>query len=350
MSYSPPTDESVKGTRRLRERPILSVVVPCYNEEEVLPILFARLASLETTLMSQDLISGPIELVLVDDGSSDATWDVILKGQTKLAITAVKLSCNCGHQNALVAGLEKASGDIAISMDADLQDDPGAIVGMVRAYFDGAEIVYGVRVSRHSDTWFKRNSARAYYKALRILGVDLIPDHADFRLMSRKALSALREFDETNLFLRGLVRKLGFPSAIVTYDRGCRGAGRSSYSLRKMMSLAVEGVTSLSIHPLRIIAITGLSMSLIAFILGFLAVVAWFAGETVPGWTSIVLPMSLLSGIHLLALGIIGEYVGKIYQETKRRPRYILEDVVLLQGPRSRREPFDAVDLATAAE
>lgn len=312
----------------LRAAPSMAIVVPCHNEEEVLPKLWRRLEKLAADLEQTRAISGPLELILVDDGSTDQTWAVIKNAETSLFIKGISLSRNHGHQHALFAGLMNADADVVVSMDADLQDDPDAIVDMLAAYARGAEIVYGVRGSRTVDTWFKRWSAQKYYGLLSTVGVDLIPDHADFRLMSRKALTTLAEFGETNLFLRGLVRQVGFASETVTYDRAKRAAGESKYPLGKMIALALEGITSFSVRPLRLIAILGFVIAGFAFLFTFYSIIAWMFGQTVPGWTSIVVPMYMLGGVHLIALGVIGEYVGKIYQETKRRPRFIVDEVV----------------------
>ena len=308
--------------------PTLSIVVPCYNEEATLLPLVARLEQLSERLLARGLIVQPIELVLVDDGSHDHTWDVIKNAKTTFPVTGVKLSRNQGHQPALFAGLMQAKGEAVVSMDADLQDDPDAISEMVEAYLGGADVVYGVRASRRSDTWFKRWTAQQYYDLLKRLGVDLLPDHADFRLMSRKALKALSQFGETHLFMRALVRKLGFPSEIVTYNRAPRVAGDSKYTLRKMMELGFDGVTSFSVKPLRMIVFFGFTVAIVTFLFALFAVISWAMGHTMPGWTSIVLPLSLLGGVHLVALGVIGEYVGKIYEETKRRPRFIIDEVI----------------------
>lgn len=310
-----------------RDTPRLSIVVPCYNEETTLRALFGRLEQLNTDLLAAKLIAQPFELILVDDGSADGTWAAIQNVGARFAVTGVKLSRNHGHQKALFAGLMQAKDDVVVSMDADLQDDPDAIAPMIEAYMRGAEVVYGVRGCRETDTWFKRRSARAYYATLRRLGVDLIPDHADFRLMSRRALKALSQFGETNLFLRGMVRELGFQSEIVTYSRSARVAGESKYTLRKMLALGMEGITSFSVQPLRMIVMFGFAVAALAFLFSLMAIVAWAGGRVVPGWTSVVLPLSLLGGAHLIALGVIGEYVGKIYEETKRRPRFIVDTV-----------------------
>lgn len=328
MSYSTAGVDGPAPSAGVRPPPTLSIVVPCHNEADGLPALFAHLERLNDDMLTRGLIPRPVQLILVDDGSRDATWDAIRHAHTTLPLTGVRLSRNHGHQSALLAGLTQVTTDAAVSMDADLQDDPEAVIPMVEAYLNGAEIVYGVRGTRDVDTWFKRNSARLYYKAMRALDVDLIPDHADFRLMSRKALSALAEFDETNLFLRGLIRKLGFASETVTYDRGLRTTGQSSYPIGKMIALGIEGVTSLSVRPLRLITVFGFAVAAMAMLFSLYSLVVWANGQTVPGWTSIVLPLSFLGGAHLIALGIIGEYIGKIYRETKRRPRFIIDELV----------------------
>ena len=329
MSSSPTViDLSHSTAASQRPAPGLSIVVPCHNEQGALPNLFRRLETLSADLLARGLTAAPLELVLVDDGSHDGTWQVITDAATTLPVTGIKLSRNHGHQYALFAGLMQAKSDAVVSMDADLQDDPTAIGPMIEAYMRGAEVVYGVRDRRDTDTWFKRHSARAYYAALERLGVDLIPDHADFRLMSSKALKALAQFGETNLFLRGLVRQLGFQNEVVFYDRAARVEGESKYTLRKMASLGVEGITSFSVRPLRLIVLFGFCVAALAFLFSLFSIIAWASGRTIPGWTSVVLPLSLLSGVHLIALGVIGEYVGKIYQETKRRPRFVIDEVV----------------------
>lgn len=327
MSYSPRAVEPALLAGAPRPAPTLAIVIPCYNEEAVLPVLFARLEALAARLEAEGVIAGRLRLVLVDDGSSDATWSMIAAARDRQNVTGLRLSRNHGHQRALLAGLMSTDADAVISMDADLQDDPEAILPMLAAYRRGAEIVFGVRASRGTDTAFKRRTARAYYRLLSGLGVDLIPDHADFRLMSRKAVRALAEFGESNLFLRGLVPQLGFASEIVTYDRAARAAGESKYPLRKMLALAIEGVTSFSIKPLRLITLLGFAVASLAFLAILYTLASWVFGATLPGWTSTVLPIYFLGGAHLVALGVIGEYVGKIYQETKRRPRFIIEDV-----------------------
>lgn len=340
MSSSPVKLDPAKPAEGHRPLPSLSIVIPCHNEEDMLPRLYRRLETLDADLALAGAISAPLELILVDDGSRDATWSLIEKAETTLRIKGIRLSRNHGHQHALFAGLMKAETDVIVSMDADLQDDPDAVIEMVAAYRRGAEIVYGVRGSRDVDTWFKRWSAQKYYALLSTMGVDLIPDHADFRLMSRKALATLAEFGETNLFLRGLVRQVGFASETVTYDRAERAAGESKYPLGKMIALALEGITSFSVRPLRLITMLGFAIAGLAFAYTLYSVVAWMFGMTITGWTSIVVPIYLLGGAHLIALGVIGEYVGKIYQETKRRPRFIVDEVVTAGSAASEPTPL----------
>jgi glycosyltransferase involved in cell wall biosynthesis len=306
--------------------PRLAIVVPCYNEEQVLSETARRLRTLCDELVASQVVSEDSEVVLVDDGSRDRTWSIIeelVRGSR--CFRGIKLSRNVGHQNALLSGLLNAEGDAVISMDADLQDDLNAIRDMLLAYRDGAEIVYGVRASRQQDTAFKRLTAEGYYRFLQLLGVNIVPDHADYRLMSRRAIEALREFGEVNLFLRGVVPQLGFATRLVTYDRHARFAGESKYPLKKMLVLAVDGVTSFSVSPLRWITVTGLIVSMLSFVIGVWALTVRLFGSYAPGWASTVVPMYFLGGIELLSLGIVGEYLGKVYLETKRRPRFIIE-------------------------
>jgi glycosyltransferase involved in cell wall biosynthesis len=323
MPYSP--HKQAGDALTLRPQPKLSVVVPCFNEEETLPLLLGGISKLNDTLIETAQISEPLTLVLVDDGSSDNTWSLISEAKASFNIQGVKLSRNSGHQSALLAGLMHSKGDIMISMDADLQDDPMASIQMVERFRQGDEIVFGVRGSRETDTVFKRTSARWYYSLLSVFGVELIPNHADYRLMSVKARDALAKFGESNLYLRGLVHKLGFQTSIVTYDRAARVAGESKYNFRRMISLAIDGVTSFSVRPLRFITVFGFCVASISIFAILYAWVAWIAGAVVPGWTSIVLPIYFLGGAHLVALGIIGEYIGKIYTETKSRPQFIID-------------------------
>ncbi|MEM6638082.1 MAG: glycosyltransferase family 2 protein [Pseudomonadota bacterium] len=317
-----------------RMPPSLDLVVPCYNEEACLEHLVEALCTLSAELVKGDRIAGPARVILVDDGSSDRTWELIetaanaAASEKRINVKGIKLSRNYGHQRALFAGLMSAEADTVVSLDADLQDDLGAVARMIDAYRAGAEIVFGVRASREADTSFKRVSARAYYRILGVVGVDVVYDHADFRLMSQKALGALREHREVNLFLRGLVRSLGFSSATVTYDRAGRVGGKSKYPLGKMVSLAVEGITSFSTKPLRYVTWLGFMLTLFSVLYILWAVLARLLGITVSGWASIVSSIYLLGGVQLFALGVFGEYLGRIYNETKRRPQFIIDHVV----------------------
>lgn len=311
--------------------PVLTIVVPCYNEAEVIPETARRLISLVDTLVLNRQVASGSHVCFVDDGSSDQTWAIIgsLRSTSSL-LSGLKLSRNRGHQTALLAGLMEATGDIVISMDADLQDDLGAIPKMIRAYLAGLDVVYGVRDCRLTDTAAKRISAHLYYRILRLLGVEVMFDHADFRLLSRRVIDALRMYNESNLFLRALIPQLGFRSQIVTYQRADRFAGESKYSVTSMCALAWEGITSFSTRPLRIITVIGCATSFFALFLTAWAVVAWLVfAATVPGWASTVIPIYLICGVQLLSMGVIGEYIGKIYIETKRRPRYHIEENLL---------------------
>ncbi len=315
----------------------IGIVIPCHNEQAVLRETIRRLAALLQDLSARGKISAESKVYFVDDGSRDQTWKVICEAAASHAfVVGIKLSRNRGHQSALLAGLEHAEGDALISVDADLQDDLSAIEGMMDAHASGSDIVYGVRIARKSDTLFKRLSAEMYYRILAMMGVEIVFNHADFRLMSRRAIDALREFGEVNLFLRGIIPQLGFNTAIVHYNRAERFAGESKYPISKMLGLAVQGITSFSVFPLRIITTTGLLISLLSFGIGLWALwIRLFTQEAVPGWASTVLPMYFLGGLQLLSLGIIGEYLGKIYLESKRRPRYFIEDLVSHTRPRS---------------
>jgi polyisoprenyl-phosphate glycosyltransferase len=305
----------------------LSIVIPCFNEQEVLPETARQMKALLDDLTSAGRVTEDSAVYFVDDGSRDATWSLIEGlARSSARFHGIKLSRNSGHQAALLAGLFQAPGDAVITIDADLQDDPQAMDAMLTAHRSGAEIVYGVRRSRDKDTAFKRGTARAYYRVLRALGVEIVPDHADYRLMSRRAIEALREYGESNLFLRGMVPQLGFSSAIVRYDRAERFAGESKYPLRRMLGFAIQGITSFSAAPLRFITLLGLLVSLFSFTSG--AWVLWIRlvdGDALPGWASTTLPIFLIGGMQLLALGVIGEYVAKIYLETKQRPRYLVD-------------------------
>ena len=308
----------------------LAVVVPCYNEEEVLPETARRLVLLLDQLVAEGLAHESSAIYFVDDGSRDRTWALTQElSAAQPRVHGLKLSRNRGHQNALLAGLFNAPGDVLISVDADLQDDLGVIEQMLVKYREGAEIVFGVRQSRAKDTVFKRATAEGYYKLLRAMGVDLVFNHADYRLMSRRVVTCLAEYGEVNLFLRGIVPQIGFKSATVVYDRSERFAGESKYPLRKMLAFAMDGITSFSVVPLRLLTTLGLffaalSLLMVLYVLyGTLVLKA-----TVPGWASSVIPIYFLGGVQLLGMGILGEYVAKIYLETKRRPRFVVEESV----------------------
>jgi polyisoprenyl-phosphate glycosyltransferase len=306
--------------------PRLSLVIPCHNEVQTLPETCLRLGALLGDLTRQELITEP-SIFFVDDGSGDDTWGVIESlSQRDARIHGLKLSRNFGQQSAILAGLLTAPGDVLISIDADLQDDPAAIADMVRAHARGAEIVYGIRRNRETDSFFKRVTAEGYYRLLQCMGVQLMFNHADFRLLSRRVVEELREYKETNLLLRGLVPQLGFPSALVYYDRHPRFAGESKYPISKMVSLAVNGITSFTEIPLKTITVLGMLISLFSFGMAAWALATkFFDPAAVPGWASIVIPLYMLGGIQLLCLGVIGQYLAKIYSEAKARPRFIVE-------------------------
>ena len=305
-----------------------AIVVPCYNEEAVLAETTSRLLEVMQRVAEKHAdLQGRI--VYVDDGSRDGTWPLIGSlSKQHPQVMGLKLAHNAGHQHALWAGLEWAAAhvDAAISIDADLQDDVNVIPEMIDLFLGGKDIVYGVRRDRPTDTWFKRTTALAFYKLMSKLGGDIVYNHADYRLMSRRTLAALMTYGERNLFLRGMVRTLGFPQAMVYYDRGERFAGESKYPLRKMLAFAIDGITSFSVRPLRLISIVGLSFMLVALAVIFYGLVAWLCGRTIQGWTSLLVYLWFIGGALLVALGVIGEYVGKIYAEVKRRPRYFIEE------------------------
>ncbi|MBE6647436.1 MAG: glycosyltransferase family 2 protein [Ruminococcaceae bacterium] len=307
----------------------LYLVVPCYNEEEVLPETSSRLKEKFTSLISQGKIGEDSRIVFVNDGSKDKTWELIcdLHKSDKL-FRGICLSRNRGHQNALLAGLMTVMDecDAAISMDADLQDDINAIDEMIDKYNEGYDVVYGVRSSRKKDTFFKRTTAQGFYKLMRAMGVDTVYNHADYRLMSQRALKGLSEFKEVNLFLRGMVPLIGFRHTTVTYERGERFAGESKYPLKKMLAFAFEGITSLSIKPIRLICTLGVLIFCVSIGMLIYSLVRHFMGYTVDGWASLAVSIWALGGIQLLAIGVIGEYIGKIYLESKHRPRYLISD------------------------
>lgn len=306
----------------------LYIVVPCYKEQEVLPETARRLQQKMESLIENGTIHPQSRVVFVNDGSTDNTWQLIqqLHEQNPL-FEGINLSCNRGHQNALLAGLMtvKAYADMTISMDADLQDDIDAVDEMVKKYYGGCDIVYGVRSKRATDTWFKRTTAEAFYHVMEGLGARVVFNHADYRLMSRRALEGLAQFKEVNLFLRGLVPLVGYPSDIVYYERHERFAGESKYPLKKMLSFAFEGITSLTTKPIRMIMMLGFGIFAISLCMMLYFIVQFFMGNTVQGWASLGVSIWALGGIQLFAIGIIGEYVGKIYLETKERPRFIVE-------------------------
>ena len=309
--------------------PILYIVIPCYNEEEVLPVTSGMFRDEIRDLIAKDKISSESRVLFVDDGSKDSTWQII----SSLALedpvfTGIRQSRNRGHQSSVLAGLMEAKdrADIVISIDCDGQDDVTAMEDMVDAYADGCDIVYGIRSSRESDTFFKRSSAQLYYKLLNAMGAEVVYNHADYRLTSSRVLREFANFKEVNLYLRGMFPLVGFKSTSVYYERHERLAGSSHYSLAKMLGLAFDGITSLSIKPIRMIAAFGAIMSFLSFIGIIWAVVDRFMGNTVPGWASTVVIIFLTCGLQMLSLGVIGEYIGKIYMEAKHRPRYIISE------------------------
>lgn len=310
--------------------PSLAIVVPCYNEEESLPKTIQVLNDLLDRLIAANKITADSKNYFVDDGSRDKTWEILHNTALQNPkVVAIKLSRNKGHQNALYAGLCTATEDVTVSIDADLQDDPVNIEYMIDEYLKGSEVVYGVRSARKTDTFFKRFTAEGYYHTMRTMGVDLVFNHADFRLLSRRALEALKEYKESNLFLRGIVREVGFKSSIVEYERQARELGESKYPLKKMLSFAWKGITAFSAVPLRMITLLGLfagfaSFALILWVLG----IRLFSDHAVPGWASILLPLLFIGSVQLLCLGVIGEYMSKIYEEVKRRPKYHISDIV----------------------
>ena len=319
--------------------PVVTLVVPCYNEESVLPHTMDTLHQLLEKLMKEKLISEKSKILFVDDGSKDCTWELIYKASLKTnLIRGLKLARNAGHQNALIAGLfaAKTVSNCVISIDADLQDDIEVVRTFIEKFKEGYDIVYGVRKRRETDTYFKRTTAEGFYKLMGKLGVDLVYNHADFRLMSKRALDELERFDEVNLFLRGIVPLIGFPSTSVYYDRKERLAGETKYPLKKMLSFAFNGITSFSITPIRFVMLIGCTSFVTSLLFLSYFFVLKFMGETETGWTSLITSIWLIGGLHLMAIGLVGEYVGKIYQESKRRPKYIVDvDLFNLSIPQS---------------
>lgn len=310
---------------------ILYIVVPCYNEEEVLHETSKRLEKKLNQLIGQNQISKNSKVLFVDDGSKDKTWQIITELHEQNQIfSGLKLSCNKGHQNALLAGLMTAKdlSDVTISLDADLQDDIEVIDQFIEKYKQGCDIVYGVRSARDTDTFFKKTTAHGFYKLMEIMGVSIQKDHADYRLMSKRALQGLEQFDEVNLFLRGIVKLIGYKSDVVYYKRSSRFAGESKYPLKKMLNFACDGITSFSVKPIRLVTALGFIIFVVSLIMLIYFFIIKLLGRTETGWTSLVGSIWLLSGIQLLSLGIIGEYIGKIYKEVKARPRYIIEQII----------------------
>lgn len=307
------------------------LVIPCYNEQEVLPETSKQLQSIMYELMDKGKISSKSRIAFVNDGSKDMTWNIISQlHQEDSIFTGINLAHNRGHQNALLAGLMTAKdyADAVISLDADLQDDVDAIEQFIDKFLEGKDIVYGVRSARNTDTAFKRGTARAFYKVMKFMGADTIEDHADYRLMSKRALDGLSQFKEVNLFLRGIVPMIGYETDIVYYERHERFAGESKYPLKKMLSFAVDGITSCSVKPIRMITTLGVLVFSASIVMLAYFLTVWALGRVVAGWTSIVISLWGIGGLILLSLGIIGEYIGKIYMEVKERPRFIIKEVL----------------------
>ena len=316
----------------MREEKILYIVVPCYQEEAVLDETSRRLKEKLLQLVSEKRIAPESKVLLVNDGSRDRTWEIIrsLHEQDPGVFSGISLSRNRGHQNALLAGLMEARrrADVIVSMDADLQDDINAVDAMIDAYHEGYDIVYGVRSKREKDTFFKRFTAEGFYRVMQVLGVDIVFNHADYRLMSRRAVDGLAQFGEVNLFLRGIVPQIGYPSTTVTYERAERFAGESKYPLKKMMAFAADGITSFSVKPIRLVLWAGVILFLVSLVMFLYTVIRKLTGYSFNGWASLMASIWMLGGIQLLALGVIGEYIGKIYNESKHRPRYIIAEIL----------------------
>lgn len=306
---------------------VLYIIAPCFNEQEVLPQSSEILINLLNSMIKSSLISDDSRILFVDDGSSDNTWNIISELADLKKVCAIKLAANAGHQNALLAGLEYSVkyADMMITIDADLQDDINAIPQMVQRFNNGIDVVYGVRRERKTDSWFKRNTALCFYKLMQKLGVKSVFNHADFRLMSKRSVMSLLQFGERNLFLRGLVPLVGYPTDYVYYNRSARMAGESKYPLRKMLNFAVDGITSFSVKPVRMVLSIGLIFVFIAICIFVYTLASYLNGKAISGWASIILSIWFIGGCILIGLGIIGEYIGKIYIEVKRRPRFIIE-------------------------
>lgn len=314
-----------------RASPLLAIVIPCYKEEEALPITAERLLALLDRMAADGLTAPESYIMCVNDGSSDRTWEVIEKlHAVDPRVKGINLAHNRGHQYALLAGLMtvKDRCDAAVSIDADLQDDPEAIIEMVKEFRKGKEIVYGVRSSRATDTWFKRTTAHSFYSLQHHMGLDTVYDHADYRLMSNRALDLLSEYGESNLFLRGIVPQIGLDTAVVTYERHERVAGESKYPLSKMLSFSIDGITSFSAKPIRLIFMTGLVLLVTDILVSIYVLTAHFLGRTIPGWSTLMLSVWFLGSLQLIAIGVVGEYIGKIFNEVKHRPRYAVRDTI----------------------
>ncbi|MBR2532487.1 MAG: glycosyltransferase family 2 protein [Lachnospiraceae bacterium] len=338
--------------------PVLYIVIPCYNEEKVLPKTAPLFFQTLNSFVQNKSVSDQSRILFVNDGSNDRTWHIIEEMHRSMPlITGISLSRNRGHQNALLAGLMEARFycDISISIDCDGQDDINAMESMIEAYNHGSDIVYGVRSDRHTDSFLKRSSAQSFYRFLNIMGIESIYNHADYRLLSKKVLDALADYHEVNLYLRGMIPLIGFNSTCVYYERQERTAGESHYSLAKMVGLALDGVTSLSIRPIRFIIGFGLLIALFSIIGILWSIITKLFGYTVQGWTSLICIICFISGVQLISLGVIGEYVGKIYLETKARPRYIISDRIetcldhtdaqLSDGPATETKSYSREDL-----
>lgn len=311
--------------------PRLAIIIPCYNEQEVLPDTLRVLGDLRARMIARDIISPESYLLFVDDCSTDNTWRMIREAHDdNPAVRGVGLMAYAGQQPAMLCGLETAmeDSDCAVTIDADLQDDPDAIIEMVRKFNEGADIVYGVRASRDSDTWFKRTTAHLFYRIQRMLGVKVLYDHSEFRLMSRRAIGMLRRYDERNMFLRGVVQSLGLPSAIVYFNRTARLAGQTKYNFSKLLALSIDGVTSFTSRPMRMIFALGIAIVFLDVIVGIWALTSYLTHKTVTGWTSLILSVWLLGGLILMSLGIVGEYIGKIFLEVKHRPRFHVREYI----------------------
>ncbi|MEH7392131.1 glycosyltransferase family 2 protein [Bacillus sp. JJ1474] len=321
------------------DHPMLTIVVPCYNEEEILPDTMLQLSIYLQELVKERLVSSNSKILFVDDGSKDQTWEIIYrKSLEDELIKGLKLSRNVGHQKALLAGLmaAKTVSDCVISIDADLQDDISVIREFILKYREGYEIIYGVRRKRDTDTYFKRSTAQGFYKLMKRMGVDLVYNHADFRLMSNRALYELQRYDEVNIFLRGIVPILGLKSTSVYYDRKERSAGETKYPLKKMIAFSLEGLTSFSVTPIRVVMLVGFLSFFISLLFGVYFLSLKLSGKTETGWTSLITSIWLIGGIQLISIGVVGEYIGKIYSETKRRPKYMVDiDTFNLPIPRS---------------